>query len=134
MKGKILLLSLILIIVTGCAKKEKIDKKETIKEQPVVVTKLENKSVNNLEINNANIKTSDGISVFTADVTNKSKEDKDIDSIKITLKDKNNKELTVLTGYIGGTIKSNETKQIVSNSDFTLKNVKTVEYEIERIN
>lgn len=134
MKGRILLLSLILIIVTGCAKKEKIDKKETIKEQPVVVTKLENKSVNNLEINNANIKTSDGISVFTADVTNKSKEDKDIDSIKITLKDKNNKELTVLTGYIGGTIKSNETKQIVSNSDFTLKNVKTVEYEIERIN
>lgn len=134
MKGKILLLSLILIIVTGCAKKEKIDKKETIKEQPVVVTKLENKSVNNLEINNANIKTSDGISVFTADVTNKSKEDKDIDSIKITLKDKNNKELTVLTGYIGGTIKSNETKQIVSNSDFTLKNVKKVEYEIERIN
>ena len=72
--------------------------------------------------------------MFTADVTNKSKEDKDIDSIKITLKDKNNKELTVLTGYIGGTIKSNETKQIVSNSDFTLKNVKTVEYEIERIN
>lgn len=134
MKRRILLLSLILIIVTGCAKKEKIDKKETIKEQPVVVTKLENKSVNNLEINNANIKTSDGISVFTADVTNKSKEDKDIDSIKITLKDKNNKELTVLTGYIGGTIKSNETKQIVSNSDFTLKNVKTVEYEIERIN
>lgn len=134
MKGRILLLSLILIIVTGCAKKEKIDKKETIKEQPVVVTKLENKSVNNLEINNANIKTSDGISVFTADVTNKSKEDRDIDSIKITLKDKNNKELTVLTGYIGGTIKSNETKQIVSNSDFTLKNVKTVEYEIERIN
>ena len=72
--------------------------------------------------------------MFTADVTNKSKEDKDIDSIKITLKDKNNKELTVLTGYIGGTIKSNETKQIVSNSDFTLKNVKTVEYEIEGIN
>ena len=134
MKRRILLLSLILIIVTGCAKKEKIDKKETIKEHPVVVTKLENKSVNNLEIKNANIKTSDGISVFTADVTNKSKEDKDIDSIKITLKDKNNKELTVLTGYIGGTIKSNETKQIVSNSDFTLKNVKTVEYEIERIN
>lgn len=134
MKRRILLLSLILIIVTGCAKKEKIDKKETIKEQPVVVTKLENKSVNNLEINNVNIKTSDGISVFTADVTNKSKEDKDIDSIKITLKDKNNKELTVLTGYIGGTIKSNETKQIVSNSDFTFKNVKTVEYEIERIN
>lgn len=134
MKRRILLLSLILIIVTGCAKKEKIDKKETIKEQPVVVTKLENKSVNNLEIKNANIKTSDGISVFIADVTNKSKEDRDIDSIKITLKDKNNKELTVLTGYIGGTIKSNETKQIVSNSDFTLKNVKTVEYEIERIN
>lgn len=124
---------MILILMTGCAKKEKIIKKEEKREQPVVSTKLENKKIDNLEIKNVNITSSDGLSVFTADVFNKGGEDINIDNIKIKLKDGNDIEIASLVGYIGGTIKSNESKQIISNFDSVINDVKSVEYEVEMI-
>ena len=64
----------------------------------------------NLEIKNAKITESDGISVFTANVFNISQNEENIESVIIKLKDKDSNDLISLIGYIGGNIKSNDHK------------------------
>lgn len=63
---------------------------------------------------------------------NISQNEENIEIVIIKLKDKDSNDLISLIGYIGGTIKSNEYKQIISNLDLILDDIETVEYEIER--
>lgn len=63
---------------------------------------------------------------------NISQNEENIESVIIKLKDKDSNDLISLIGYIGGNIKSNDHKQIISNLDLILDDIETVEYEIER--
>ncbi len=132
MKNKLILLFMLLILITGCVKKVENPKIEIKKNQAVKTISFDDKKIENLEIKDAKITESDGISVFTANVFNVSQNEENIESVIIKLKDKDNNDLISLIGYIGGTIKSNDHKQIISNLDLILDDVEIVEYEIER--
>ena len=130
----IFLISLCLVLVTGCGKKEKIEKKENKQNKTVVKSKnvIKEQTVDGLKINNVNLTVSDGITTYTAGVTNTTEKDVVVEDIDVIVKNKKGNELVSLIGYIGGTIKPNETKNIISTTDMDLKKADSITYKVNK--
>ena len=86
--------------------------------------------VEGLEIDNINLKLDKTKSTLTAYVKNTTDKDISLRIIYIHVKDKKGKKITTLRGYIGNTIKPNETKKITSIVNRNLKNAYSFEYEL----
>ncbi|MBE6161250.1 MAG: hypothetical protein E7158_03420 [Firmicutes bacterium] len=131
---KIFSILLVALTITGCgSKKKNEDKKETpvkieMKDKEVV----KEQTVKGLKISNVNMQVIDGMTNFSAKVTNTTKEDMKVETVKIIVKDENKKEMAKLTGYVGSILKPNETKDIINTTDIDLSKAKSISYEIEQ--
>ena len=121
------------ILLTGC-----FGKKETKNEEKVNKTVIENKNVtkeqevDGVKISDIQLSVSDGLSTYTAKVTNESKKEINIEDIDIIVKDDKDKELVKMIGYIGGTIKPDETKEIISTTDMDLSKANLITYKVNK--
>lgn len=85
---------------------------------------FENLNITNVSITIDNKK----ISTFSADVTNNSDYENNIEAIEIVLKDKDGNTITVLTGYIGVGLKKGDITKISTQTEVDLSNATSVEY------
>ena len=123
----------ICLLLTGCGKKKETPK-ETDEHKTVVTSKnvIKEQTVEGLKIGNVDLNIVDGISSFTASVTNTTDKDIVVEQVDVTLKGKDGKELITLPGYVGGTIKPNESKNIISTTDMDLSKADSVAYKINK--
>ncbi len=89
---------------------------------------LKDTTINNVKISDIVIKEENGITEYQANV--KAMEDSNIKYIKIIFKDTDNKDIVALVGYVGTTLKKEESKSIEASTDADLSQVKSIEYEI----
>lgn len=129
---KIAIIAIILIITISIIylvipkdKEKKLKKIET----PINL-KFEDIIQNNILFSNIKILKKNNIYYLTAKVTNISSNSKTISPIKITLKDKQNKEIIIDT-YIGDTLELKEEKNINVETKQNLKNIKNIDINIK---
>lgn len=91
---------------------------------------IKDQTVDIFSFKNTNLIYDSGTSTLTTEVTNTSNSDADLQEFKIHVSDKEGKEIITLTGFVGGTIKAGETKNIVSSYGDDLSNAEKVTYEI----
>lgn len=128
MKIKIIIMMLTFLIV-GCTN----DTKETGKEDIHINTEedvIKDQIVEVFRFENTSLVYENGTSTLETIVTNTSNIDQTIKEFHIIVKDKNDKEIITLIGFIGDTIKSGETKSISSNCYDDLTNAVSIEYKI----
>lgn len=118
----VLLISIILVIT--------IVKKDTSKVEKNKNNISEKQIVENLSFEYTSLKYKDGMSTFETNVTNIGNDTEYLTEVKIHIKNKKNKEIMVLTGFVGDNIKSGESKIITSTYGQRLNNAYSVEYEI----
>lgn len=80
-----------------------------------------------LKFTNISLITEKGYSTFSADVTNTTQNESNINDVNIVLKDKNGNDIITLRGNIGGPLKPNETKTITAVTKGNLKDVTSKE-------
>ena len=129
---KIAIIAIILIITISIIylvipkdKEKKLKKIET----PINL-KFEDIIQNNILFSHIKILKKNNIYYLTAKVTNISSNSKTISPIKITLKDKQNKEIIIDT-YIGDTLELKEEKNINVETKQNLKNIKNIDINIK---
>lgn len=83
------------------------------------------KNLDDFIFKNTSIVEENGISRITITVVNNSEEDKNVESFKILLKDKEQNIIKETIGYIGGTIKS---KVIITEVNMDLSNVYDIDF------
>ena len=131
---KIFSILLIVLTITGCDSK----KKDTEKKNENVKIEMKDKEVvkeqivKGLKISDVNMQVIDGMTNFSAKVTNTNKEEMKVETIKIIVKDADKKEMARLTGYVGATLQPNEAKDIINTTDVDLSKAKSISYEIEQ--
>lgn len=124
---KVMVLSIAtLFLLVGCGKKE--DIKEQNKEIETNKNQIEDKLLDDFSFTNASIIVENNHSTITVQVTNNSAEDKNLEQFKIIIKDKNGSTIQDTIGYIGGIIKSNETKTIIASVNVSLTDAYDIEY------
>lgn len=90
----------------------------------------DSKKIDNLIFDNTSLNYKDGMSTFETNVTNIGNDTEYLTEVKIHIKNKKNKEIMVLTGFVGDNIKSGESKIITSTYGQKLNDAYSVEYEI----
>ena len=126
-KKKVMILSLTtLFLLVGCGKKEEI--KEPSKDIETNKTPISDKVLDDFSFTNTNIVVENNHSTLTTKVTNNSSEDKSIEQFKIIIKDKDGNVMKETIGYIGGVIKSKESKTIITGVNMSLTDTYDIEY------
>lgn len=130
---KICLITLICILLTGCGTKKN-NKNESKKDNQVKIelkddSIVKEQTIDGLKISNVKMEVIDGITTYTASITNITNSNIEVDNIKIVVKDDKNDILATLTGYIGAILKPNDTKNIVNTTDIDLSKAKSISYE-----
>ncbi len=124
---KVMILSLTtLFLLVGCGKKEEI--KEPSKDIETNKTPISDKVLDDFSFTNTNIVVENNHSTLTTQVTNNSSEDKSIEQFKIIIKDKDGNVMKETIGYIGGVIKSKESKTIITGVNMSLTDTYDIEY------
>ena len=82
--------------------------------------------VDNLKLTNIDITTENKVTTYKATVT--SDKDEFVNSITMTLKDKDGKVIVKLLGYIGRELKQNEGIVITARTDADISNLYSIEY------
>ena len=124
---KVMILSLTtLFLLVGCGKKEEI--KEPSKDIETNKTSISDKVLDDFSFTNTNIVVENNHSTLTTQVTNNSSEDKSIEQFKIIIKDKDGNVMKETIGYIGGVIKSKESKTIITGVNMSLTDTYDIEY------
>ena len=124
---KVMILSLTtLFLLVGCGKKEEI--KEPSKDIETNENEISDKVLDDFSFTNTSIVKENGVSTITTQVTNNSGEDKNIEQFKIIIKNKDGEVVKQTIGYIGGVIKSKETKTIITSIALDLSDVYDIEY------
>ena len=124
---KVMILSLTtLFLLVGCGKKEEI--KEPRKDIETNKTPISDKVLDDFSFTNTNIVVENNHSTLTTKVTNNSSEDKSIEQFKIIIKDKDGNVMKETIGYIGGVIKSKESKTIITGVNMSLTDTYDIEY------
>lgn len=124
---KIMILSLsVLFLLVGCGKKEEI--KEPNKDIEANENEISDKVLDDFSFTNTSIVKENGVSTITIQVTNNSNEDKNIEQFKIIIKNKDGEVVKQTIGYIGGIIKSKETKTIITSIALDLTDAYDIEY------
>lgn len=130
MKKVLLVIMVLVVLTTGCGKKQKIERipEETIKSN----TKEEvigKKEIDGLTIEKSSLVYEDGVTTLTTSITNTTTERVMVDSIKMTYTDGEG-NTTTLIGPVGDYIESRQTVYITSTTDIDLSTAVKVDYEI----
>ncbi len=88
-----------------------------------------NQVVEGLSFENANLKTEDGITTFTAEIVNESGNIITLKTININIKNASD-EIITLIGYVGEQLETNESKLITASIDKEITDASQVEYTI----
>ena len=95
-------------------------------------TYLRNQNVDGLSFENANLKQNeDGTYTFTVDVYNENKKTYNLKYINMIFKDQDGSE-TVLVGYIGESLESDEGRVITAITDKNIYNSLSLTYSIQK--
>lgn len=128
MPKKLYLICIVYLLLTvGCSCTKK-DESLTNNNDKVIVNTMEDKIVEDFNFTNTSIVVENGNSRITTTVTNNSNIDKEIESFKIVIKDKEGKTIKETIGYVGGIIKSKGTKVIITNINLELSDSFDIEY------
>ncbi len=93
---------------------------------------LPNQTIDGLSFENAQIDIQNGISKYTVEVINNLKENVDLQTIEVVLKNENGDELTSLIGYVGENLESGEKKILEASIDEEVNSIHQVEYHIHK--
>ena len=132
------LLLVLLIILTGCNKKEEVKGTEEPKEigNTTEINKNEElkkaQKIEELYFSNASLMKVEETALFEVTVRNESEQSVNLKRINITLLDKVGKEVVVLHGIIGASIGTKQEKVISCYYNGEIKDVVNVKYEIIR--
>lgn len=128
-KALIIFLAVIIVAGCGCAKK---DSKDAIKDVKVNKNKevIKDREVDGLTFTNTSLSSVNKHWTLTTVVENKTGNDYKLNEFKITLKDKDDCVITVLTGYVGSTIPNNTKREINTGTYIDLSKVTKIEYEV----
>ena len=134
MKRKIAILVLLVfsLMITGCKKNEE-QKKTTTESNKITVTAknvIKEQTVSGLKFKNISMVVNESITTLKIDVENTTKKDIEVEEIIINVKNKKGKTIASLTGYVGGIVKSKETKKITNTSDIDLSKAYSLEYKL----
>lgn len=93
---------------------------------------LNDQTVSGLLFSGASIDFEDGLTTYTVDVSNTLEEEYFLKNINIIFKDKNNKEIVTLIGYVGETLKVTDKKVLEASVDKELKDIETIQYIVNK--
>ena len=93
---------------------------------------LANQTIENLEFANATLNYENNITIYKVEVTNSLTEEYNLNTINIIFKDSEGKEIENLIGYIGNSLEGKETKILEASVDKEIKDIKTIEYVINK--
>lgn len=129
---KIAIIAIVLIIIVIAIYifvPKKQDKKPVTSPQLIHLT-FDNTVKNHILFSNIKIFKQDDSFYVTAKATNMTSNILEISPITITLKDKQNKD-TILTSYIGDTLISEDSRNIVIKTNKNLKNTKNIDINVD---
>ena len=123
----IIIIILLIVIVTMLIMNVKCNSNDIEKNKNSI---NDSKKIDNLIFDNTSLNYKDGMSTFETNVTNIGNDTEYLTEVKIHIKNKKNKEIMVLTGFVGDNIKSGESKIITSTYGQRLNDAYSIEYEI----
>ena len=128
-----LMLLVCLTLVTGCGKNNNRDNNKDSKSDMKVNTNdevIKNQNIDGLEITNTSLVYENGLSYFSATVTNNTGSDYELNEYRINVKDSEGNIIITIPGYVGSIIKNGESKNINSQVTEDLSKAASIEYEI----
>lgn len=134
MKKKLLIGMLAVLLVpcmTGCGKETKKETKQN-KEQELNENITKEKEVEGIKITKTSLVYKDGMSKLTSTVTNTTNEDKEVKSFNIDVKGETGYTVITLLGYVGATLKPNESRVIESNVSMDLTTAIDITYTLNK--
>ncbi len=132
----IIVLAIVLIIGTLIVVAKINGKNTTEKEDKVIINNekdvIKDQEIDGLKLTNTSLIYENGISKLETTVENNTGSDYNLVEFSIIVKDENDKEIIVLPGYVGETIKNGEIKKINSSTDMDLSKAKKIEYSVKK--
>ena len=128
-----LMLLVCLTLVTGCGKNNEKDNNKDSKTDMEVNTNdevIKDQNIDGLEITNTSLVYENGLSYFSATVTNNTGSDYELNEYRINVKDSEGNIIITIPGYVGSIIKNGESKNINSQVTEDLSKAASIEYEI----
>ncbi len=128
---KKIMIVLMILLLTGCGNKN--EKPDVVPDLTGNINKLliEEQLKEELDFNNISLLVNDNNTVLEATVTNKTNNDITINLISIVIKDIKENLIVDTKGYVGGLIKSTESKKIIVNIDMELNENYIIEIKKE---
>ena len=130
-----LMLLVCLTLVTGCGKNNNRDNNKDNKSDMKVNTNdevIKDQNIDGLEITNTSLVYENGLSYFSATVTNNTGSDYELNEYRINVKDSEGNIIITIPGYVGSIIKNGESKNINSQVTEDLSKAASIEYEVNR--
>lgn len=93
---------------------------------------LNDQTVLGLLFSGASLEYENGLTTYTVDVSNTLEEEYNLKNINIIFKDKNNKEIVTLIGYIGENLKISDKKILEASVDKELKDIDKIQYIVNK--
>ena len=124
-----LMLLVCLTLVTGCGKNNNKDSKSDMKVNTNDEV-IKDQNIDGLEITNTSLVYENGLSYFSATVTNNTGSDYELNEYRINVKDSEGNIIITIPGYVGSIIKNGESKNINSQVTEDLSKAASIEYEI----
>ena len=112
-----LMLLVCLTLVTGCGKNNEKDNNKDSKTDMEVNTNdevIKDQNIDGIEVTNTSLVYENGLSYFSATVTNNTGSDYELNEYKINVKDSEGNIIVIIPGNVGSTIKNGESKNINS--------------------
>lgn len=117
-----------LLFLIGCSKEKEIGAKAIPNNNENVVKE---QKINNLIFQNVSLIYQSGISTFSVDIYNESKEDIYLNIFHVILKNENGTEITTLDVSVEDTIQVETSLTMTITSDIDLSEAYAIEYKIE---
>jgi len=137
-------IAILIILTVGGLLLIKNDDKETKKEDDNIIKVdgdelmvanvnpgvINDKEQNGLKFTNTSLISTENSATLTTSVENTTGNDIEVRVFNIIVKDKTDKTITVLQGYVGGVVPVGEKRDIVSHVDINLTEATEIEYQI----
>ena len=130
-----LMLLLCLTLVTGCGKNNEKDNNKDSKTDMEVNTNdevIKDQNIDGIEITNTSLVYENGLSYFSATVTNNTGSDYELNEYKINVKDSEGNIIVIIPGNVGSIIKNGESKNINSVVTEDLSKAASIEYQLNK--
>ena len=130
-----LMLLVCLTLVTGCGKNNEKDNNKDSKTDMEVNTNdevIKDQNIDGIEITNTSLVYENGLSYFSATVTNNTGSDYELNEYKINVKDSEGNIIVIIPGNVGSIIKNGESKNINSVVTEDLSKAASIEYQLNK--